>query len=133
VAQAAMHGAIAFESGTTLRMRAFSYHKGLAEYGKKHLSADVLAAGALDFRNQLEWCVHLIDSAVQSMPESGREINRGLLTASMVSMYLTLRGYNLHAVPGASERLHEDRNVQQILLASRYIDEQIRQFIERNG
>lgn len=130
VAEAAMHGAIAFEGATTLGMRISSYDKGLAGYGSKHLAEDVLAAGPLDFRNQLEWCVHLIDVAVQSTPEATRAISRSLLTSSMVSMYLTLRSYNLQAVPGAPERFFADPRVQQIILASRHIDEQVRLFID---
>ena len=131
VAEAAMHGAILFDGSTTLKMRTAAGNDGLAGYGAKHLSRDVLAAGTLDFRNQLEWCVHLVDKAMQSMPEHSRSANQPLLTASMVSLYFVLRGYKLLAVPGAAELFNADPRTQQIVLAARHMDQQVRMLLDQ--
>lgn len=117
VAAAALHGAILYEPSACLVMQAPLPGSDLLEYGKKHLTPATLKAGPQDYLNQLEWCLHLVDEAAKAVPEQARPFHTVILKASMVATYLSLRGMNLHIVPGAMETFFRDHRVGAILEA----------------
>lgn len=126
IAEAALHGAILFESATQLIMRAPKEDSTLEKYGQRHLPPETLKAGPKDFLNQLEWCIHNVDVALESIPEAARPLYRALLTASMFGTYVSLRGLNLHCVPGAMAAFNRMPEVQAMFSAAQHINETVR-------
>lgn len=129
VAEAALHGAILFEGRTSFLMRGTNADSDLSDYGKRHLSAEMLAAGPQDFINQLEWMIHCVDIGVGEIPEEARPFYRSLLTASMFCTYMALRGQNLHVVPGAMEIFNALPEMRQAFGAVAAIDANVRKLL----
>jgi hypothetical protein len=129
VAEAALHGAILFEGRTSFLMRGTNADSDLEDYGRRHLSAETLAAGPQDFLNQLEWMIHWVDLGVGEIPEEARPFYRSLLTASMFATYLALRGQNLHVVPGAMQIFNELPEVRQMFGAIASIEANMRRLL----
>ena len=101
VMEAALHGAILFESGARFVMRAPGPNDSTEAYGRRHLSDEVLAAGQQSYVDQLEWLAHAVDMATSEMPPEAKATYKMMLTASIVDAYCVLRGYNLLHVPNA--------------------------------
>lgn len=133
IAEAALHGAILFESATQLIMRAPNKDSTLEEYGQRHLPPEMLKAGPKDFLNQLEWCIHNVDIGLESVPEAARPLYRALLTTSMFGTYMSLRGLNLHCVPGAMAAFNRMPEVQAMFSAANHISETVRAITGSNG
>lgn len=129
VVEVALHGAILFEGNTSLLLRAISVHDSLERYGQRHLDPEILAAGPQDFLNQLEWLVHCVDTSIDEIPEESRPMYRSLLTASMFCTYMSLRGMNLHVVPGAMEIFNALPEVRQAFGAVAAIDANVRKLL----
>lgn len=127
VMEASLFGAILFESGTRLMMRAPPGEATLESYGARHLSAEVLANGPMDFFNQIEWCIHATDKALEAIPAQAWPLYRALMTSSIFGVYMALRGLNLHTVPGAMEAFNKIPEVQQMFSAADHISLLIRQ------
>lgn len=125
IAEAALHGTLLFDGGTSLLLRAASVHDSLERYGQRHLDPETLAAGPVDFLRQLEWAVHLVEEACVGIPE----FQRMILTASMVATYSALRGVNLNIVPGALEAYNTLPEVQQLFSAMNHIDQNIKKLL----
>ncbi|HXI67300.1 MAG TPA: glycosyltransferase family A protein [Steroidobacteraceae bacterium] len=102
VIHASTRGAILYEPQARLAMRAPPPGDGLDKYGKRHFTPAQLQMGTRDFFNQLEWLNVCIDEACSGLGEE-RDFHRAMLTTSMFSTYLLLRGYNMHVFPGAME------------------------------
>jgi hypothetical protein len=110
-------------------MRGTNADSDLEDYGRRHLSAETLAAGPQDFLNQLEWMIHCVDIGVGEIPEEARPFYKSLLTASMFCTYLALRGQNLHVVPGAMQIFNELPEVRQAFGAVAAIDANVRKLL----
>lgn len=129
VTEASLRGAILFEHRAQLFLRAPKPGADLKDYGKRHLTADILAQGPADFLRQLDWCIHALDIALEEVPEDARPMYRALLTASMVGTYITLRGVNLHIVPGATDAFNQIPEIRQVFSGLSHVDKQIRQLL----
>jgi Glycosyl transferase family 2 len=101
VAHACLKGMMLYEPAAQLIMRRPPPGDGPEQYGKRHLSKEILAAGQTDFVNQLEWTISLVDEAIADAPPEPKATMRIMLISSMMSTYLTLRGTNLPHVPNA--------------------------------
>lgn len=133
VAEASLHGAILFESATQLIMRAPLGEATLEDYGQRHLPPEMLKAGPQDFLNQLEWCIHNVDVGLEAIPEPARPLYKAMLTASMFGTYMSLRGLNLHCVPGAMQAFNRRPEVQSMFSAAKHISETVRMITGSNG
>lgn len=129
VAEAALHGALLFEGRANFYLRAMKAGGDLEEYGRRHLSAETLAAGPLDFIRQLDWCVCAVGVGLADVPESAKPLYELLLTTSMAATYLALRGTNLNIVPDAMQAFNALPEVQQIFAAAKHINQQIRSLV----
>lgn len=129
VMEASLRGSILYEGGTSLHLRAPKPGADLEDYGKRHLTADALAQGPADFLHQLDWCVHALDIALEEVPEDARPMYRALLTASMVGTYITLRGVNLHIVPGATDAFNQIPEVRAVFSGLAHANEHIRKLL----
>ncbi len=129
VAEAALYGTIVFEPRVKLMMRAPAADDDLVKYGKRHLSALQLASRQKDFLEQLEWMIHSLDIALESLPAANKTLYKMMLTSSMVGTYIALRGVNLFTVPGAMEAFNQLPEVQQIFGAATHIDKTVRQLV----
>lgn len=106
VTHASCKGQILWEPRTTLVMRAPPPGDGLDKYGSRHFSKAALEGKHRDFLNQLEWLMTCVDECA---PEGDqRELYRAMLTTSMFSQYICLRGYNLAVFPGGPEAFNSD-------------------------
>lgn len=132
IAEAALHGAILFESATQLVMRAPKEGSTLEDYGQRHLPPEMLEMGPKDFLNQLEWCIHNVDVAIECIPEPARPLYKALLTASMFGTYMSLRGLNLNCVPGAMAAFNKLPEVQSMFSAAQHISESVRMITGSN-
>lgn len=129
VMEASLHGSILYEGGTSLHLRAPKPGADLEDYGKRHLTADALAQGPADFLHQLDWCIHALDIALEEVPDEARPMYRAFLTASMVGTYITLRGVNLHIVPGATDAFNQIPEVRAVFSGLAHADKSIRQLL----
>lgn len=127
VMEASLYGAILFESSTRLLMRCPPGDASLESYGQRHLSGETLANGPRDFFNQMEWCVHATDKALETIPEAARPLYKALMTSSIFGVYMALRGLNLHTVPGAMLAFNKIPEVQQMFSAADHIGLLLRQ------
>ncbi len=126
VAEAALHGTLLFEGRANLMLRAMKAGGDLTQYGQRHLTPEVLAAGPQDFLNQLEWITHCVELGLTDIPAEARPLYRTLLMASMTATYIALRGLNLNIVPGAMAAFNALPEVRQIFSALRHVEQQTR-------
>lgn len=122
VAEASLHGQILFEPAAQLVMLAPGEGASMDQYGAKHLAKEKREGGMQDFCDQLEWVQELARQAAAK--ERLDAHSSMLLTASMVSNYMLLRGYNLLAAPGAMQEFGTDERVRQIMGAAHHIARQ---------
>jgi hypothetical protein len=131
VAEAAVHGTILFEPRVRLLMRAPSADDDLTKYGLRHLDPALLAAGAKDYIQQLEWILYLVDQVTEDVPSAARPHYRMMLITSMFCTYNALRGQNLSVCPGAGDEFYKLPEVQQIFGAAKHIEAKYRELIKR--
>jgi Glycosyl transferase family 2 len=130
VAEAAMHGMILFEPRARLYMRAPPLDDNLEKYGQRHLSKETLAAGPKDFVRQLEWMIHTLDMALETIPPDARPLYKLALTSAMVGTYMGLRGHNLYTVSAeAAKMFNTSPAMQAVFGGMQHIDKTIRQIV----
>jgi hypothetical protein len=130
VAEAALHGAIVFEGRTQLLMRKPPADDDLVKYGERHLDPNDLALKSVDFLRQMEWMIHILDNALNSVPAAAREHYSKMLTTSLAATYLSLRGMNLHICPGGPEDFFAKDKVRQMLGAMQHVEKMIRELTQ---
>jgi hypothetical protein len=133
VMEAALHGAILFEGRTNFLMRGTNTDSDLSDYGRRHLSAETLAAGPQDFLNQLDWMKCCVDLAIRELPDEAKPMYRALLTTSMFCTYMALRGQNLETVPGAMAAFNVLPEVRQCFGAIASIDANVRKLLDSSA
>jgi Glycosyl transferase family 2 len=113
VTHASVKGLILWEPRTVLRMRAPPPGDGPEGYGRRHFSKAALTTKHQDFINQLEWLTQCVDEACAGQPD----LVQLMLTASMFSSYICLRGYNLGVFPGGVDAFNDDPKVREAMAA----------------
>jgi Glycosyl transferase family 2 len=113
VTHASVKGLILWEPRTVLRMRAPPPGDGPEGYGRRHFSKAALTTKHQDFINQIEWLTQCVDEACAGQPD----LVRLMLTASMFSNYVCLRGYNLGVFPGGVDAFNDDPKVREAMSA----------------
>lgn len=130
IAEAALHGMILFEGSTGLVMRCPKAGDcTLERYGERHLSAEQRAAGTKDFYDQLDWLVHCVDMALETVPAPARPLYKALATNSMFSTYVMHRGLNLNICPGAMAKFNGTPEVQAMFAGAAQADKLLRELI----
>jgi hypothetical protein len=107
VTHASCKGTILWEPRVALHMRAPPPSDGLDKYGSRHFSKAALQTKDKDFINQLEWLTECVDEVCEGLGDN-RDLYRSMLTASMFSQYICLRGYNLAVFPGGPEAFNQN-------------------------
>jgi hypothetical protein len=131
VTHASCKGQILWEPRTVLRMRAPPPGDGAAGYGQRHFSKAALSTKHQDFVNQIEWLLQCVDEACTGLGPS-QELYRAMLTTSMFSEYVCLRGYNLAVFPGGPEAFNADPVARQAMGACMQAATHIRQLTGRS-
>lgn len=126
VTHASTKGQILWEPRAVLRMRAPNPN---ASY-TRHFSKAALTTKHQDFINQIEWLTLCVEEACDDLGEA-RGMYTAMLTASMFSQYVCLRGYNLNVFPGGPEAFNDDPVARQAMGACMAANAAVRRLIGR--
>jgi hypothetical protein len=128
VAEAALHGSIVYQPGSAVLLRAANY-SGYSDYAKKHIPEPIRKRPILDFLNQLEWCDHLIEQAVQGTPLSA-DGPKSILKASLLSSYILRYQDTLTGFEGGPEQFFGHPLFQAIVASSQFSASKLGELIQ---
>jgi hypothetical protein len=118
IAEMALRGAVIYQPGSVVYLRAANY-AGMQDYVKKHIPEHLRNRPILDFLNQLEWCDHLAEQAVQGTFYSQDGL-KNMLKSSLFSGYILRYVNNLSGFTGGVEQFFSHPLVQEVM-SSNYV------------